>query len=98
MIIVFDGERGIMNEVKDILVLKDSKIKILKVSELVVDNEKIKVITIVGTTKKVKCPICKKDISNIHDKFKAMRIKYLKMAKQKNRNYTDKKKIYLLQL
>lgn len=69
-----------MNEIKELVGLKDYKIKILKVTEIVLNNEKIKVITIVGTTKKVKCPICKKYTSNIHDKLKPMRIKYLKIA------------------
>ena len=72
-----------MNEVKELLGLKELNVKILKVSEQVVNIEKIKVITIIGTIKKVKCPICKKYTYNIHDKLKPMRIKYLKMAEQK---------------
>lgn len=72
-----------MNEVKELLGLKECKIKIIKVSEQLVNKEKIKVITIIGTVKKVKCPICKKYTSNVHDKLRPMRIKYLKMAEQK---------------
>lgn len=72
-----------MNEVKELLGLKECKIKIIKVSEQAVNKEKIKVITIIGTVKKVKCPICKKYTSNVHDKLKPMRIKYLKMAEQR---------------
>jgi len=50
----------LMNEIKELLGLKDCKIKIIKISEKLVNKEKIKVITIIGTVKKVKCPICKK--------------------------------------
>ena len=72
-----------MNEIKELLGLNDCKIKIIKISEKVVNKEKIKVITIIGIVKKVKCPICKKYTYNIHDKLKPMKIKYLKMAEQK---------------
>lgn len=72
-----------MNEVKELLGLKDCKIKILNVKEMTVKNEKIKVVMIEGTTKKIKCPICKKYTNHIHDKLKPMKIKYLKMAEQK---------------
>lgn len=59
-LLLFSRKEVLMNEIKELVGLKDYKIKILKVTEIVLNNEKIKVITIVGTTKKVKCPICKK--------------------------------------
>lgn len=74
-----------MNEIKELLGLKECKIKIIKISEQLINKEKIKVITIIGTVKKVKCPICKKYTYNIHDKLKPMRIKYLKMAEKKRK-------------
>lgn len=84
-----------MNVVKELLWLKGLNVKILKVSEQVVNKEKIKVITIIGAIKKVKCTICKKYTYNIHNKLKPMGIKCLKMAEQKNGNSVNKKKIYL---
>ena len=58
----------LMNEIKELLGLKNCKIKIIKISEKVVNKEKIKVITIIGIVKKVKCPICKKYTYNIFGK------------------------------
>lgn len=72
-----------MNDVKELLGLKECKIKIINVSEQLDNKEKIKVITIIGTIKKVKCPICLKYTSSVHDKLKPMKIKYLKIAEQK---------------
>ena len=43
----------LMNEVKKLFGLKDCKIKIINISEKLVDKEKIKVITIIGIVKKV---------------------------------------------
>ena len=70
----------LMNEEKELLGLKEFKIKIVKVSEQLDNKESIKVITIIGTIKKVKWPICLKYTSSVHDKLKPMRSKYLKMA------------------
>ena len=69
-----------MEEVKELLGLKGLKIKVLKVEEIVKNNTKIKSITIIGTNKKEKCPICNKYTKSIHDKLKPSKIKYLKMA------------------
>lgn len=71
-----------MNEVKELMGLVDHKIKVLEVSEEIIDNKKVKVVTIIGKANKVKCPICLKYTSSIHDKLKPMNIKYLKMAEQ----------------
>lgn len=71
-----------MNEVKELMGLADHKVKILEVSEEIIDNNKVKVVTIIGKVNKVKCPICLKYTSSIHDKLKPMKIKYLKMAEQ----------------
>lgn len=72
-----------MNEVKELMGLKEHKISVLSVSEENLNKEKIKVITIIGNVKKVKCPICNKYTSSVHDKLKPMKIKFLKMAEQK---------------
>ncbi len=69
-----------MEEVKELLGLKELKIKVLKVEEIVKNNKKIKRITIIGTNKKEKCPICNKYTKSIHDKLKPSKIKYLKTA------------------
>ena len=44
-----------MNEVKELLGLKNNKVKVIKVEEIVELNEKVQVVTLIGTTKKVKC-------------------------------------------
>lgn len=72
-----------MNEVKELMGLTEHNVKILKVSEEIINEERVKVITIIGKTRKVKCPICLNYTSSIHDKLKPMNIKYLKMAEQR---------------
>lgn len=69
-----------MNEVKELLGVKEYNITVLKVEKVVQNNKIIKQITIIGKCKKVKCPVCNKYTSSIHDKLKPMKIKYLKMA------------------
>ena len=59
----------LMNEVKELLGLKECKIKIINVSERLIKKKKIKVITIIGMVKKVKCPICEKYTYNIHERI-----------------------------
>jgi len=71
-----------MKEVKELLGLVDNKVQVLNIEDIKRNNKNIKIITIIGTTKKVKCPICNNYTSNIHDKLKPMNIKYLKMAEQ----------------
>lgn len=71
-----------MKEVKELLGLTDQKVKVLSVTEEIINNKKVKVITMIGTVNKVKCPICLKYTSSVHDKLKPMKIKYLKMAEQ----------------
>lgn len=72
-----------MNEVKELMGLAEHNIKVLEISEEIINKEKVRVITIIGKTVKVKCPICLKYTSSVHDKLKPMQIKYLKMAEQK---------------
>lgn len=72
-----------MNEVKELLGLKNNKVKVIKVEEKNELNEKIQVITLVGTVNKVKCPICLKYTSSVHDKLKPMTIKYNKIVDKK---------------
>lgn len=67
-----------MNEVKELMGLVDCKIKVLEVSEEIIDNKKVKVVTMIGKVSRVKCPIYLKYTSSIHDKLKPMKIKYLK--------------------
>ncbi len=71
-----------MNEVKELMGLVDCKIKVLEVFEEIIDNKKVKVVIIIGKANKVKCPICLKYTSSVHDKLKPTKIKYLKMAEQ----------------
>lgn len=72
-----------MKEVKELLGLKRNKVKVIKVEEQIEQGEKIKVISLVGTVNKVKCPICLKYTSSIHDKLKPMTIKYNKIVDKK---------------
>ena len=72
-----------MKEVKELLGLKRNKVKVIKVEEQIEQGEKIKVISLVGTVNKVKCTICLKYTSSIHDKLKPMTIKYNKIVDKK---------------
>lgn len=72
-----------MNEVKELMGLAEHNVKVLEISEETINKEKVRVITIIGKTVRVKCPICLKYTSSVHDKLKPMQIKYLKMAEQK---------------
>ena len=69
-----------MKEVQELLGLKRNKVKVIKIEEINELNEKVQVITLVGITKKVKCPICLKYTSSVHDKLKPIRIKYNKVV------------------
>ena len=72
-----------MKEVQGLLGLKRNKVKVIKVEEINESNEKVQVITLIGITKKVKCPICLKYTSSIHDKLKPIKIKYNKVVDRK---------------
>ena len=72
-----------MNEVKELLGLKKNKVKVIKIEEQVESNEKVQVITLVGTAPKIKCPICLKYTSSVHDKLKPIKIKYNKIVERK---------------
>ena len=72
-----------MEEVKELLGLKLNKVKILKVEEKKLRKEKIQEVTLCGTVNKVKCPICEKYTSSVHDRLKPMRIKYNKVVDRK---------------
>lgn len=74
-----------MKEVKELLGLKDKKIKILKVTEEVIKGKKIKVVVIKGVTTKVKCPICNKYTKSIHDELKPVNLKFVKVAENECR-------------
>lgn len=69
-----------MNEVKELIGLSNKNIKVTDVKEVIKNKQIIKEITIVGNVKKVKCPVCNKYTSSIHDYLKPMSIKYNKMA------------------
>ena len=58
-----------MTEVKELLWLKRNKVKIIIIEEQLERSEKVQVITLVGTTNKVKCLICLKYTSSVHDKL-----------------------------
>lgn len=72
-----------MKEVQELLGLKGNKVKVIKVEEIKELNEKVQVITLIGIMKKVKCPICFKYTSSIHDKLRPIRIKYNKVVDRK---------------
>ena len=72
-----------MKEVQELLGLKRNKVKVIKVEEINELNEKVQIITLVGITKKVKCPICLKYTSSVHDKLRPIRIKYNKVVDRK---------------
>jgi len=72
-----------LKEVQELLGLKRNKVKVIKVEEINELNEKVQVITLVGITKKVKCPICLKYTSSVHDKLRPIRIKYNKVVDRK---------------
>ena len=69
-----------MKEVKELLGLKNKNVKVIKVEEDIKRGKKIKVVTIIGTTKKLKCPICGKYTSSIHDTINPVNLKYVKVA------------------
>ena len=72
-----------MNEVKELLGLKKNKVKVIMVEELTELIETVQVITLVGTTTKIKCPMCSKYTSSVHDKLKPIKIKYNKIVEKK---------------
>jgi len=72
-----------LKEVQELLGLKRNKVKVIKVEEINELNEKVQIITLVGITKKVKCPICLKYTSSVHDKLRPIRIKYNKVVDRK---------------
>ena len=65
-----------MNEVKQLLGLRNNKVKVLSIEEQDKGKEKVQVITLKGITKKVKCPICDKYTKSVHDELKPIKIKY----------------------
>ena len=72
-----------MKEVKELLCLDNKKVKVISVSEDKINNEFVKVITLQGIVKKIKCPICSKYTKSIHDKLKPIKIKYNKIVERK---------------
>ena len=72
-----------MKAVKELLGLNNKKVKVLSVEEKEEGKEKVQVITLKGTTNKVKCPICLKYTSSVHDKLKPIKIKYSKVVDRK---------------
>ena len=69
-----------MKEIKELLGLKNNKVKVLSVEEHQDGNEKVQIITLKGITNKVKCPICLKYTKSVHDKLKPIKIKYNKVV------------------
>ncbi len=47
-----------MKEVKELIELKGTNVKVLSIEEKVENNEKIKIISFQGTVSKIKCPKC----------------------------------------
>ena len=72
-----------MNEIKELLGLREKKVKILSVEEKQEREESVQIIILKGTINKIKCPICLKYTSSVHDKLKPIKIKYNKIADRK---------------
>ena len=72
-----------MKEVKELIGLKGTNVKVLSIEEKIENNEKIKFISLQGTVSKIKCPKCEKYTRSVHDKLKPIKIKYTKIAKFK---------------
>ena len=64
-------------DVLKLLELETNKYKIVKMSNEIVKNQKIKIILIKCITKKYRCPICNKFTSSIHDTLKPIKLKHL---------------------
>ena len=71
-----------MKEVKELLGFKNNKVKVINVVAVKEKNEVVQEVTLVGTVKKVKCPICNKYTSSVHDKLKPVNLKFNKVAEQ----------------
>ena len=69
-----------MNEVKELLGLNGKNIRVIDIEEEKRKDKIIKVVTVIGTTKKVKCPTCEKYTYSIHDTLKPVNSKYVKVA------------------
>ena len=72
-----------MKEIKELLGLKNNKVKVLSVEEQQEGKEKVQIITLKWTANKVKCPICLKYTKSVHDELKPIKIKYNKVADKK---------------
>ena len=64
-------------DVLKLLELETNKYKIVKMSNEIIKNQKIKIILIKCITKKYRCPICNKFTSSIHDTLKPIKLKHL---------------------
>lgn len=84
-----------MNEVKELLGLNGKNIRVIEIDEEKRKDKIIKVVTVIGTTKKVKCPICEKYTSSIHDTLKPFNLKYVKVAEYECYLKIIKKKVYM---
>lgn len=72
-----------MKEVKELIGLKGTNVKILSIEEKVENHEKIKIISLQGTVSKIKCPKCDRYTKSVHDRLKPIKIKYNKIAEFK---------------
>ena len=69
-----------MKEVKELLGLKNKKISIKSIDEININDRNCKVISVVSTVTKVKCPECNKYTKSVHDKLKPTKTKFVKVA------------------
>lgn len=72
-----------MNEVKELLGLRNNKVKVLSVEEKQEGKEKVQIITLKGMVNKIRCPICNKYTKSVHDELKPIKIKYNKVVDRK---------------
>ena len=69
-----------MNEVKKLMGLDDKKIKIISIENEKIKGNNTKIINVVSTIRKIKCPVCNKYTSSVHDYLKPVNSKYVKVA------------------
>lgn len=62
------------------LVSLEPDLKILEVEEVKIKNKIVKVIYILNSKSRVRCPSCNKYTRSVHDKLKPIKIKYLEIA------------------
>ena len=69
-----------MNEVKKLMGLDDKKIMITSIENEKIKGNNAKIINAISTIQRIKCPVCNKYTSSVHDYLKPINSKYVKVA------------------